>query len=387
MSWKPSFNPALNAAGRVYMPGAGGKILFRDDVDAATGALQTAVFFGADVYAQNKAIYDATIYICTPLTVDAAGNVYFGFSVSGANPAGLAGGIARLGADGRNSWVSSATASGNATMAHSATNAAPALSPDGSTLYVVVNNDSINNSRQTGYLLALDSTTLATRASMRLNDPVTGQPAGVTNNSTASPTVGPDGDVYIGVLESNLPAHNFRGWLLHFDAALSRAKTAGAFGWDDTASIVPASMVPSYTGSSTYLLMSKYNNYLGSGTGDGRNALAILDPNVTQVDAISGQPVMREVLTILGITSEGDAQFPAAVKEWCINTAVVDPLTRSVLVNSEDGYLYRWDLTTNKFTEKIALTSGVAESYTPTALGPDGKVYAINNAVLFAIGR
>jgi hypothetical protein len=56
-------------------------------------------------------------------------------------------------------------------------------------------------------------------------------------------------------------------------------------------------------------------------------------------------------------------------------------------VNSEDGYLYRWDLTTNKLSEKIRLTSGLGESYTPTAVGADGKVYAINNAILFAIGK
>ena len=65
----------------------------------------------------------------------------------------------------------------------------------------------------------------------------------------------------------------------------------------------------------------------------------------------------------------------------------VDPLTRSVLVNSEDGVLYRWDLPSNGFTERITLNSGLAESYTPTAIGPDGVVYAINNAVLFAVGR
>ena len=58
-----------------------------------------------------------------------------------------------------------------------------------------------------------------------------------------------------------------------------------------------------------------------------------------------------------------------------------------MLVNSEDGRLYRWDLPTNQFVESIALTSGVGEAYTPTVLGPDGAVYAINNAVLFSVGR
>lgn len=144
-------------------------------------------------------------------------------------------------------------------------------------------------------------------------------------------------------------------------------------------------MVPQYTGTSSYLLMTKYNNYGGAGTGDGKNRTAILDPNQTQPDAVTGAVVMKEIQTMLGPTP--DPGYPGGVKEWCINTAAVDPLTRSVLVNSEDGILYRWDLSANQFTERIRLTSGVAESYTPTAIGPDGVVYSINNAVLFAVGR
>jgi hypothetical protein len=35
----------------------------------------------------------------------------------------------------------------------------------------------------------------------------------------------------------------------------------------------------------------------------------------------------------------------------------------------------------------VRLTSGLGESYTPTAIGADGTVYAINNAVLFAVGK
>jgi hypothetical protein len=75
------------------------------------------------------------------------------------------------------------------------------------------------------------------------------------------------------------------------------------------------------------------------------------------------------------------------VVEWCINTAAVDPFTRSVLVNSEDGFLYRWDLASNTASQRIKLTSGTGESYTPTAVGADGAVYAVNNAVLFSIAK
>ena len=70
-----------------------------------------------------------------------------------------------------------------------------------------------------------------------------------------------------------------------------------------------------------------------------------------------------------------------------LGTAAVDPLTFSVLVNSEDGYLYRWSLVSNTLTQRIQLTSGIGESYTPTAVGSDGTVYAINDATLFAVGE
>jgi hypothetical protein len=144
-------------------------------------------------------------------------------------------------------------------------------------------------------------------------------------------------------------------------------------------------MVPSYRGTSPYLLLTKYNNYAGIGSGNGQNRLAILDPNGVERDPVSHALVMREVLTILGPTPD-DAN-PGGVREWCINSAAVDPFTRSVLANSEDGSLYRWDLVSNSFTESMALTTGVGEAYTPTAIGVDGTVYAINNATLFAVGR
>ena len=382
--WTPSYNLTLTASNRVYAPGAGGKLVFRENVDAATGPMQTAVFYGAANYAASAAAYDTSVYINTPLTSDQSGNIFFGFIVTGANPAGLVGGIARVGADGRGSWVGASAAAGVTGIDKVAMNSAPALSPDSRTLYVAVAGSG-STGRAEGYLLALDSATFATRAKILLTDPVTGMPATINESGTASPMIGPDGDVYFGVLESNLPAHNFRGWLLHFDGDLSRTKTPGSFGWDTTPSLVPAAMLPSYADGSAYLLMSKYNNYGGAGTGDGKNRIAILDPNQSQAATISGNPVMKEILTILGPTP--DAGYPGGVKEWCINTAAVDPLSRSVLANSEDGFLYRWDLAGNRFSERIQLTSGLAESYTPTAIGADGAVYAINNAVLFSVGR
>ena len=134
--------------------------------------------------------------------------------------------------------------------------------------------------------------------------------------------------------------------------------------------------------------MTKYNHYAGAG-GDGVNKLAILDPSATMTDPITGRTVMNEVLTIAGVTPDAGIidKLPNAVREWCINTAVVDPQTGSVLVNSEDGKLYRWDLSTNTFTESVRLTAGLGQAYTPTLIGVDGTVYAINDATLFAVRR
>jgi hypothetical protein len=384
--WVPSYNPALTTSDELLFPGSGGKLFVRS-ADAAHAKVETLVFYGSAEYANHRAAYDANVHIDTPITTDAQGDAFFGFTVTGPTPAGLKSGIARVAPDGTGAWVSAAAASGDASMIEVPTNSAPALSADRTTVYVAVSDPAAGQFGE-GYLLALDSGSLATKGKAFLIDPQSDAPAGISDNSTASPTIGPDGDVYFGVLEDPFPDHNDRGWLLHFDSTLAQTKTPGSFGWDDTPSIVPASMVPSYAGPSSYLIMSKYNNYGGVGhvkPGDGQNEIAILDPNATQPDFIYGNPVMKEVLTILGVTP--DPNFQGGVREWCINSAVVDPATDSVLANSEDGFLYRWDLSSNSFAQRVRLTSGVGEAYTPTIVGADGQVYAINDAVLFALGE
>src|SRR5580658_9079442 len=387
-SFVPGLGPTLSN-NSLFVPDLAGRVLVRSNPDQARGTVTRLYFYGVKNFRKNPTVYSQNVQISTPLTIDANGNIYFGFLVLGSTPINLQSGLARIAPDGTGSWVSAAAVSGDPLISQVAISCAPALSPDGSLLYVAVDNASTVANESVGYLLALNSSTLALVNRVLLIDPSSGLDAQLCDCSSATPTVGPDGDVYFGVLENPFPDHNDRGWLLHFSSDLSVTKIPGSFGWDDTASIVPASMVASYHGKSKYLLMTKYNNYAGIGTGNGKNRIAILDPNATEKDpVIPTTLVMKEVITKLGVTPDPEfPQFPGAVREWCINTAAVDPFTDSVLANSEDGKLYRWDLGSNTFTEVITLSSGIGEAYTPTLIGSDGTAYAINDAILDAIGQ
>jgi uncharacterized repeat protein (TIGR01451 family) len=387
--WIPVFGPTLSQGTRLYYPGPGGTVYYRNQPDSATGPSGQIAFYGNAAYAANQPAFNSSVMISTPITADASGNIYFGFDVVGSNPENLTSGLARIGADGTGSWIGASTAAGgDTTIVEVALNCAPAVSNDGSLLYFAVSEGPVGQGYSGGYLVAVDSANLSSIARVRLIDPETNVDAEAPDLSSASPTVGPDGDVYFGVLESSETNNDDRGWLLHFDKNLTTTKTPGAFGWDTTASVVPASLVASYTGTSSYLLFTKYNNYLGLGPGgNGQNKIAVLDPNSQMTDPITGVRVMQEVITILGPTPYPPGNTNGSVREWCINSGAIDPFTASVLANSEDGTIYRWSLTGNSFTQKLALTNGVGEAYTPTAIGADGTVYAISDANLFAIGQ
>ncbi|HKE55561.1 MAG TPA: Ig-like domain repeat protein, partial [Pyrinomonadaceae bacterium] len=390
--WVPSYNPCIVTGSfgtRLYYPGAGGTILHVDNPDSNTpGAPVREVFYTSLAnYNANAAAFNATVFVDTPITADSAGNIYFGFRVQGSAPAPLSttqSGYARIDKNGVGSFVLAANAANDANATQTSVNAAPALSNDESTLYVVVK----TTTQTGGHLLGLDSTTLATKYNVLLRDPRSVAFAQINDLSTSSPMVGPDGDVYYGVLGN--PANGSRGFLLHFSADLSVVKTPGGFGWDYTPGIVPANLVPSYTGTSPYLLFCKYNDY-AIADGSGVNKVAILDPNDTQIDphfSAPGLVEMREVLTINGATP--DSEFPAvpnAVKEWCINASAVNPATKSVFFDSEDGHLYRWNLATNSLDQAIILNPGVGQPYVPTVIGPDGTVYTLNGGNFFAVGR
>ncbi len=379
-NWVPVFQPTLLPANQVMMPAAGGTVLRRTNADLASGTTTRLAFYGLANYNADPATYDANVRINTPIVSDYYGNAYFGFVVSGATSTNLVSGIARISYAGVGTWISAANAAQDPGIAQVPHNCAPALSFDGSVLYV-----GVRDGWSAGYLLGLNSTTLAPLYKIRMLDPNTGNFSNIYDDGTSSPCVGPDGDVYYGALENPFFTNHLRGWMSHFNATLTQYKTAGAFGWDHTPSIVPASAVPQYTGNSPYLLMTKYNDY-AQGGGQGVNRVAVLDPRDTQIDPVTGATVMKEILTQPGPTPD-PGNGPFAVREWCINAAAVDPITKCGLVNCEDGKLYRWDFATNTLSETVVLTAGIGEAYTPTMIGADGKVYAINDAKLFAVGQ
>lgn len=363
----------------VAVAGAGGTLLVRSRVDDPTGHLRRIAFYGLHRWRHHQAAYDKAVQITTPLTTGPDGSTYFGFSATADAPHGLQSGVARIAPDGTARWVSARKLGGTTQPSHVALNCAPAISPDGRTVYVAV----LAGTHPT--LVGFGATALHPRYRHVLPDPQTHQRASLLESSSATPTVGPDGDVYYGVLGTSILQHDDRGWLLHFDPTLTHTKVPGSFGWDQTVSVVPAASVPSYAGSSSYLLVSKYNNYNLGPYGDGRNEIALLDPHAKQQDRFSSVQVMREVRTVL--SPNHPPNTPEGTRyEWCINSIAVDPTTGSAIANNEDGHLYRWDLDTGALTESIQLNQPRGQAYTETVVGPDGTSYAIEDAILYAVG-
>jgi hypothetical protein len=392
--WTPSYAPAITPQNRLYYAGQGGTVFYRDNLDANGTVTPTRLaFYGNTQYNASTTAARNNIFINTPITPDANGDIFFGFQVTNTvtlGPPGqqvtlnAGGGLARIDANGNATYVQASTAANDASINKLVHNAAPAISNDGSTVYVAVTNKT-GTGFGAGYLLALNSTTLATTGSVRLKDVNTpANDAQLPEAGSASPMVAPNGDVYFGVLENTSQYHS-RGWMLHFNSNLTQTMIPSRFGWDNTATIVPPSAVPSYTGNSPYLILTKYNNYAGLG-GDGHNRVGIFDPFNTEPDPIYGVPVAKEVISVLGPTPDPEfPNTPGAVREWCINSAAVDPFHHWALINSEDGKAYIWDLNTDTLTTAITLTPGIGEAYTPTLIGPDGTGYAINNGELFAL--
>ena len=382
--WQPAFPMALAGEGTLFVAGKGGSVLLRQSPDRQAGLYGRIVFYGMDLFRAQEDALARTIMIDTPITADGHGNAWFGFVVTGPNPAGLDSGIARISLSGPGRWITAAAAAQDAAMTQVAMGCAPALSPDGKTIYITVSNGA------SGTLIGLDAATLAPKFRAGLLDPASGSGAWVSDDSSASPTIGPDGDVFYGVLENPFPAHNDRGWLLHFSADLRHLRTPGSFGWDETVSVLPAASLPAYKGTSPYLLVSKANNYRGIGTGDGLNRMAVLDPAASAPDPIlPAVATMRPVETVLApsaVPGEGSATFP-----WTVNAAAVAPsngqVGGSAVVISADGKLYRWNLVSNSLDAGLTLAAPGPQAYTPSVIQPDGSLLAIADGTIYAVGQ
>ncbi len=415
-SWLPPYQPVYDAAtNRVYFAGPGGTLDYIANPDqAGTPTIVQEAFYGTSNYTANESAYDSSIYTNTGLTIDNAGNVYFGFTVNGSNPSGITdGGVVKVSPTGVATETSAYSAVGQSNDGkwNPAEGASAAVSNDGSIVYFGINDSGYGldgNGEYNSYLVGFNTSTMAAVSSAKLLDPASGNGAGLIAESTASPMVAPDGTVFQGVFGN--PYNGSRGYLLHFSGDLSTEYTPGAFGWDDTPSLIPASMVPSYTGTSSYLILCKYNNYSNADFGgpnsgyygdNGVNEMAVLDPYASVPDPNYDpnnpnpgypNPNFKVMATVEAFASPSpdvpavQGGDPDAVREWCTNGTVVDPATDSVFMNNEDGYTYEWNLGTNTITNAVEVTSGIGVPYTPTAIAPNGEVFSDNGGELFAEG-
>ena len=112
-TWTPPLPAVLTPDTALAVAGAGGTVLVRRHANLAAGSVRRRVFYGASQWRAHRAAYDKAVQITTPLTAGHDGSIYFGFTVTGATPAHLSSGIARIDARGHATWITAAAAAGN----------------------------------------------------------------------------------------------------------------------------------------------------------------------------------------------------------------------------------------------------------------------------------
>ena len=84
-NWTPPMGVTLTPGdGAVVVPGAGGTLWVRTNPNAAQAGTATRLaFFGLKYYNHNPQAFNNAIQICTPITCDGFGNLYFGYLSNG----------------------------------------------------------------------------------------------------------------------------------------------------------------------------------------------------------------------------------------------------------------------------------------------------------------
>ena len=220
-------------------------------------------------------------------------------------------------------------------------------------------------------------------------DPTTNTPGGgrVSDSSSASPVVAPDGSVFYGALTR----YNYaQGHLMHFSPA-GAFLGAYRFGWDITPGV--------YAHDGGYSVVIKENRYpVGSYCGL---------PGVCGVDRSTSNPASPEGYFVTQLNSDlrvewqyqntnrqsCSRQLDGSIQcadthpnsfEWCVNAFVVDA-TGVVYANSEDGWLYaiaQGGVLRSRIFQQLALGA----AYTPTAMDSIGRVYSQNAGHMFVAG-
>ena len=413
--WEPVFHAVL-ANGYVYVPDANGTIA---KLSMSSGSLVSRIDPG---YPQ---VANTTNYVAGPLSADSSGNVYFNaMQLDNTQPWGAdystdipGSWLVKVAPDGSTRKVSYKSLVVNAPTTCTTTynpttdlpwpnysagppptgpcgsqrvglNVAPAIAADG-TIYSV---SRAHYRSRYSYVLAINpNLTLKWQASLRGHlsdgcgvtlpddnggigcrsgspqgvDPATDeQPAGrVTDQSSSSPTLAPDGSV----LYAAYSRYNFaRGHLFKFNASGAFGGTFD-FGWDTTPSI--------YQHGGTYSVVVKDNHYDASCC-PGTSAPPPGPYFITQLSSKLGIEWQFKSTTI---TSDHPNGY-----EWCINAPAIDQ-NGVVYANSEDGKVYAINQggTLNK---SLFLRQAVGAAYTPLSIAADGKLYTENDGYLFVIG-
>jgi len=206
-------------------------------------------------------------------------------------------------------------------------------------------------------------------------DPATNEkPAGrVIDQSSSSPVVTPDGGVIYGAYNR----YDFaRGHLFRFDAN-GNFVAAYNFGWDTTPAIYPHD--------GTYSVVVKDNHYDA-----GNYCEPVGDPisSIVCVDAPKGPYFITQVDPNMTIEWQFQNTSTDATHnngfEWHFNAPAVDVLG-NVYAISADGRLYV--VGQGGAPSQNIFLNQVPGADVPVSLGPDGKIYTLNDGILFAVGN
>ena len=424
-TWEPVFHPAL-VGDYIFSPCSAGTLL---KIDKQTGeAVERINPFGDR---------DANIFVTGPVTASPDGSLYY--SAMKLNPGGPwsmdvdGAWMVRIGPDGKSNKVSfsqllpnapkscltSFTARDQLPWPPSSTaipasaacgtqrpglNAAVAVADDG-TAYMV-SRAHFNSSYS--YLFAVNpDLSLQWAASLRdrLNDgcgvllPQNGEPGGcrvgttigvdprtnqkpagqVSDQSTASPSVAPDGAILYGALTGY---NHGRGHLMKFSAK-GEYLAAFDFGWDNTPAI--------FAHDGTYSVLLK-NNHYGLRSYCGVDTFCLRDEERYELVSLNAN-LKKEWGFLSTNTMACERQENGSVScsthpagfEWCVNMVAVDR-EGVMYANSEDGNVYAIDRN-GKQVGSLFLKVALGAAYTPLAIGPDGLIYTQNAGSLFVVGN